>query len=104
MGFKINNNDDTITELNIEWNRKILFLPVEVADSFPNLKMYSVRQCAIKKITRENFANLRKLLWLYFFSIPIETIYDDTFEDLVMLEGLGLSMIKRSVTRCFNAF
>lgn len=90
-GFTITNKDDTVKKLEINWNKKVSFLPIKVAESFQNLQMYAVRECSVKKITYKNFANLTKLLWLYLEANLIETIPTDAFKDLGSLEALGLS-------------
>lgn len=91
--YTIKNTDESLTELMILNNRKILFLPIEVAKSFPNLLLYSVSDVPVKNIAKINFANLSKLIKLYIYSLQIETIYSDTFEDLTSLEVLILSKL-----------
>lgn len=71
-------------------NRNISFLPVELAISFPELKVFESWGCSIKTIVKAHFKDLRFLVYLYLQRNQIDTISSDTFEDLSSLELLNL--------------
>lgn len=89
-GSKISNNDISVTALDFSHNKKILILPVEVSDSFENLKALAAVECAIGEISEENFRGLNKLKFLDLTENLIETIPNNTFDDLISLEYLAL--------------
>lgn len=82
--------DENIGGLLFRRNKKIIFLPVKVAEAFPNLELYSAWDCSVTQISRENFAGLRKLKILHLEVNQIEKIQSDTFKNLVSLEILHL--------------
>lgn len=86
----ISTRNESIGELRFSNNRKIFFLPVGVAEFFPNLKAYNANGCAIKGISKENFKGLHKLMNLYLAYNEIEKIETNTFGDLTNLAILGL--------------
>lgn len=71
-------------------NKKVFFLPVNVAESFPNLTAYSGTETSIKDVAKKNFKGLRKLRSLDLSDNQIDLVQTDTFEDLVNLEILFL--------------
>lgn len=82
--------DETIEALDFEDNKNINFLPIDVAISFPKLKIYSAYSCSIEKIAKINFKDLKALQSLRLNENLITTIASDTFEDLTSLEVLAL--------------
>lgn len=86
----ISTNDNTVKALELETNKNIFFLPVKVAENFPNLVGYSAWECSLKEISKENFAGLNKLKILELSRNAIEAIADDTFADLTDLSYLYL--------------
>lgn len=83
--------DATIDALDFVGNKNISVLPVDVAISFPALKLYAAFDCSINTIGKINFKGLGKLKHLYLHQNQIEAIASDTFEDLFSLETLFLS-------------
>lgn len=79
-----------ITKLEFNHNKKIFFLPVEVAFSFPNLVTYSALNCSIKTIAKIHFKNLKMLESLDLKKNQIEVVRSNTFEDLSSLKNLDL--------------
>lgn len=79
-----------IQELYIS-SEKIIHLPVKVAETSPNLLVYSTHSCSVKEISKQNFNDMVKLLWLRLINNQIEKIASGTFEDLAALEKLDLS-------------
>lgn len=69
-------------------NRKIKFLPENLAEKFPKLLIMWAQSCSIEKITKKNFQNLNKLLGLAIGDNRIEKIASDTFGDLLSLTHL----------------
>lgn len=57
--------------------------PVSAAEWLPNLVDLSARYCGIKSIARKHFSDSNKLTKLFSVSNQIETVYDETFADLV---------------------
>jgi Leucine rich repeat len=82
--------DESMTGMSFIYNRKIAFSPIRLFETFPNLKVYSTGACAIKKISKKNFAGLKKLIFIDLSNNQIEIIYSRTFEDLVSLERINL--------------
>jgi hypothetical protein len=82
-------NYDTLA-LSFCTNINVHFLPIAVAEKFPNLQVYALDGCSIKDVTKRNFESLAKLKILWLGRNPIEKINSDTFEDLVSLEGLWM--------------
>jgi Leucine-rich repeat (LRR) protein len=89
--YSISNPKDTkVSGLLLEHNQSIKFLPVKVAEKFPNILGISAFDCNIKKIFKANFENLNKLTEIHLHGNKIETIYSNTFEDLVLLQHIFL--------------
>ncbi|KAG5669370.1 hypothetical protein PVAND_017257 [Polypedilum vanderplanki] len=69
----------------------IFHLPINVIKIFPNLLAYFAHHTKVKKLTRENFKEMKKLDQLNLHTNEIEEIDDDAFDDLIKLEYLNLS-------------
>jgi Leucine-rich repeat (LRR) protein len=87
---KISPRDESINGLLFKWNSKIELLPIAVDQTFPNLFVYDCQDCAVKTISKENFAGLTKLKYLNLGYNYIENVNGDYFKDLVSLEKLYL--------------
>lgn len=87
----ISNEDHTVVTLSFSDNKKISYLPVNVAESFWNLWEYTAQDCSIKELFKANFAGLRDVHTLLLFNNQIELIYSDTFEDMRGLQMIFLS-------------
>lgn len=83
--------DNNVGTVDVSNNKKIKFLPASPAARFPNLKTYEASSCAIKAISKSNFANLKNLSFLYLGFNEITTVNSDTFSDLSSLIELVLS-------------
>lgn len=70
----------------------IEYLPVSVHKSIPNLKYYSISHTPIHKITKKNFEKMYELGVLSLDNNRIETIRSDTFQDLIKLVQISISM------------
>lgn len=92
VGFLITtpHNDSVEGFLSI-FNKKIEYLPDNMADKFPNLVFIQAQDCSIKSISKQNFKNLKHLRFLALIQNNITKIESDTFMDLVALEELWLS-------------
>lgn len=88
---KILTRDETANGFWLTNNKNVLNLPIEVAESFPNLLAYSAIYCSIKEISKANFNHLDKLKGLYLSHNQIEMIPPDSFNDCTELEYLTLS-------------
>lgn len=82
--------DATIIALTFKKNKNISFLPIEVANSFPDLKYYSASFCSIKSVMKKHFKDLSKLKILRLDQNEIVKIKSDAFEDLVSLRWVYL--------------
>lgn len=54
----ISTHDELMSELWFAGNRQIFFLPVGVAEIFPNLLVFFADDCEIKGISKENFQKI----------------------------------------------
>lgn len=81
-----------IEKLAIEFQRNIDFLPILVHEQFPILKTYTVTNTPIRRISKRNFEKLHALEELILENNLIEMIKKDTFEDLVNLKRIHISM------------
>lgn len=84
------NRHEFVDGLTFGINKDILFLPIEVELSFPNLIGYTATSNFVTSIGKQHFENLRKLRELRLNKNRIETIASDTFEDLISLQWLAL--------------
>lgn len=88
-GSTISPKDESAQGLDFDGNKKIKFLPIKVAETFPNLLVYDARICSLT-ITKANFEGIDKLNLLYLHENRISTINSETFEDLIALEKFKL--------------
>lgn len=72
-------------------NKEIFYLPINVAENFPNLLAYIAFQCRIQRIDKINFKNMTKLQLLDIRENQISQIKNGTFDDLLALQHLMLS-------------
>lgn len=89
-GDTISPRDEIMQGLCLINRKKTKFLPLKVAETFPNLLAYSADRNSLTKINKANFAGLNKLEKLSLSYNHITTIRSDTFEDLIALEELEL--------------
>lgn len=82
--------DDMMGGLQFKENKKIRFLPVKIAEKFPNLWIYLAHLCSVQEVSKANFENLIQMKVLVLNQNDITTIYHNTFEDLTSLELLQL--------------
>lgn len=94
--------DDSVNGLAFLANKKVHFLPINIAESFPNLLGLSSWGCPIKVISRKHLKNLHKLKLLNLGRNKIEIIKKDTFKDLRSLEWIGLSIFLISLICNFS--
>lgn len=91
FNISISNFDAAVKGFTISSNLNILYLPIQVAEKFPNLLAYGANHCSVKEISGANFKGLNKLITLGLNGNQIEMIANDTFTDLVSLETLSIS-------------
>lgn len=82
--------DESVKGLSFYTNKNISFLPVNVAEVFPDLEGYSADDCSIKIVSKIYFQNLSKLTTLGLSNNLIERIPTNTFEDLTSVEIITL--------------
>lgn len=80
----------TVEALTFNYNKKVEFLPENVAATFPNLLAFNAEICSIKSISKNNFKDLNKLKSLNLASNQISAIFRGTFDDLASLTRLDL--------------
>jgi Leucine-rich repeat (LRR) protein len=88
--MRISNRDGAVRALAVFTNKQIHYLPIGIKDTFPHLEFMSAGQCAVREVSKENFAGLSNLTALWLEQNQIEKISSDTFEDLVSLKHLWL--------------
>lgn len=88
--------------LNVEHQPNIEFLPISLHERFPNLKVYSVKNAPVRKISKKNFEKMFRLEQLFLDRNQINVIKRDTFEDLINLEFIEISTYKAFL--CFWSF
>lgn len=89
-GLTISTRDETVKGLYFSGNRKIFYLPNNIAGTFPNLGGIEACECSLKEITKRNFDGLVELKVLFLDVNQIEKITSDTFEGLLKLEIVNL--------------
>lgn len=94
-GCSISSTRESTTGLSFWGSKKIYFLPVKVAESFPNLLVYGANACSVRTISKENFKNLNKMIRLDIGHNFIETVPTDTFEDCIALEWLQMGNVNK---------
>lgn len=90
--FEAGKNYTDLEIISIVFQRNIEFLPISVYKNFPTLRMYFVKNTPVRKISKKNFEKLNQLVALTLMSNEIEVIRSDTFEDLISLQILMISM------------
>lgn len=83
-------HDDLVLGMDLCENTNILYLPIQVGVTFPNLSGYKASRCSIKAISYQNFEGLSKLQYITLYGNQIEKIPYDAFEDLKNLQQLSL--------------
>lgn len=83
--------NDIVTEITFSDNPNIEFLPIQLHQSFPTIRKYYARRCAIREISKRNFENLIFLKRLNLQENQIYAVLKETFEGLVNLKELNLS-------------
>lgn len=89
-GTAISPHDESVKGLWLSFNKRIFYLPVNVAGTFPNLELYTTWGCSVQEISKRNFNGLVKLKWLFLSDNQIEKIASGTFKGLAALELLWL--------------
>lgn len=105
-GVTFSTRNETVKALSLGRSENIIYLPDNVAQSFPNLGSYGASDCSLKDIAKRNFNGLIKLKYLGLARNQIEKITTDTSEGLVTLEKLWLGKKKSTFlfSRLFISF
>lgn len=82
--------NDTIGGFNVQGNVQLNYLPTDVGERFPNVKIFDAGSCSIKAISKANFKKMGNLRTLWLGYNQIEEIHRGTFEDLKSLKSLFL--------------
>lgn len=83
-------NRDITIKLRIQ-SKDIKFLPINIAENFPNLIDLVASECSLKRIKKAFLSDLNKLKVLDFSRNSITDIEAESFDDLNDLEDLNLS-------------
>ncbi|KAG5668563.1 hypothetical protein PVAND_016500 [Polypedilum vanderplanki] len=75
-------------------NKNVIYLPIRIAETFPNLSEYFANRLDVKILKYENFKNMKNLKKLTIDNNEIETIDENSFDDLNELVFLDLSQNK----------
>jgi Leucine-rich repeat (LRR) protein len=100
--YQIASNMDDDIEAIFGTSLSIEYLPVKVADTFPELILYEITLCHVKEATKSNFERLFKLQNLNLRRNEISSIDEDAFDDLIALIGLDLSSNRLHTMAFFN--
>jgi Leucine-rich repeat (LRR) protein len=84
------NYNETVTEMFLDYNKHIHFLPIEVFKTFPKIFSYTSYACNLTTINKENFVNLIELKRIALNHNSISHIASHTFEGLIKLTHLFL--------------
>lgn len=82
--------NESVGAIFMAFNKKIRFLPENPAEVFPSIEAYDAGTCAIQALSKNNFKALSKMERIFLDNNEIETIDNDTFEDLFLLQFLYL--------------
>lgn len=83
--------DEDITGIEFDSNKKIEYLPYKIYMQFPNMISYSADSCSIKQISKYNFEKLHRLNTILLESNKIQKISGNTFKGLTSLIFINLS-------------
>lgn len=90
--FSISSSSDaTIEAVDIKNNKDIRAIPENLANQFPNLKVFQTFNCSVEVLNGKAFKGLRALKYLNLNQNKIDTIKSDAFDDQSKLERLELS-------------
>lgn len=81
-----------VDEMVFTRNKKIEYLPANIAEKFANVYTILAANCSIKSVSKENFQGLQFLRRVVLENNQIERIDSDTFTDLEALSTIDLSM------------
>lgn len=85
-------SDETVEAMWMHENKKAFYLPNKISEKFPNIVLYQADRCSIKEISKDNFHGLTKLRELDLSENQIESLTDGTFDGLLNLHFLRLSI------------
>lgn len=104
-GFTITTSiDENVRTISFANNKKIQFLPENVHDAFPDLKVFDAAACAVRKISGKNFRKLSKLSTIFLDGNLIERVDGDTFHGLTSLTNIYLSELKNQISKPMETF
>jgi leucine-rich repeats and immunoglobulin-like domains protein 1/3 len=87
----ISSSREHVTELLLDYNDRIHFLPINVYKTFPNIYSLSSFRTSLTTICKENFVNLIKLEYLSLTHNSISHVAADSFEGLINLKLIWLN-------------
>lgn len=90
--------DASIKSIGFENNKKIQFLPMGVALSFPSLVVYSAANCSITTLLKRHFAGMATVQLMTLNNNSIETIGNDVLTDMTLLKWLNLGKFQSTFT------
>lgn len=82
--------DESMLGFKVSDNKEISFLPVKVAEKFPNLEIYSASRAVVKEVWKKNFESLKYLKVLYLNNNQLKRLPNDVFADLKELRVIDL--------------
>lgn len=81
----------TVEKFNINEKVKVLYVPRNIGEKFPNLKEFKVRRCSLTVLRDHYFKNMQNLQELDASHNHIRGIESEAFKDLVSLKSFYLS-------------
>lgn len=82
--------NENVTELLLQNNEKIKYLPQHLSVSFPNLIAINAYGCAVKSVNKLNFNGLTKIGNINLNKNQLETIDENSFDDAIDLGNIYL--------------
>jgi len=83
--------DNTIEKFLVNENKEMEYLPSNVGEKFPRLKVLQFWGCGLKVVREFYFKKMQNLRFLFLAANKITLIEKDAFKDLVSVEELWLS-------------
>lgn len=81
----------TLKAFSIKNNYDVKFIPVNIGEKFPNILVFQIFNCSVKKIGKTHFNNLFQLRQIVLTNNVIAEVDDQPFQNQRQLEWLSLS-------------
>ena len=85
-----NEQNENVTEIGGHNIKNLEYLPVDIVNSFPMIKKFTIYKTSLKAISKKNFRGLRHLVHLSLSFNQISSIDENTFDDQVKVINIRL--------------